>query len=79
MKNELKDIQLLMNAGSLTGATVSHQPMFGGWVATFQGKKKNEHYQLHTQRGEMRTFKTADAAIKLVKGLGFANCTVDFT
>jgi hypothetical protein len=77
MKNELKDIQLLMNAGSLTGATASHQPMFGGWVLTFKGKKKDEFYQLHTQRGEQRTFKSLDAVAKLVKQLGFADFTVD--
>lgn len=77
MKNELKDIQLLMNAGSLTGASAAHAPMFGGWTLTFKGKKKDESYSLHTQRGELRAFKSLDAAAKLVKGLGFADFTVD--
>lgn len=77
MKNELKDIELLMAAGALKSATASHQPMFGGWTLIFNGKKKDEHYQLHTQRGEARMFKTLDAVAKLVKKVGFADFTVD--
>ncbi|EPA8576722.1 hypothetical protein ACQ7JO_004588 [Vibrio parahaemolyticus] len=74
MKHELKDIKMLMDAGSLKSATVS--PLFGGWSATFTAAKGKETYTMHTQRGEVRTFKTLDAACKVIKELGFGTFEV---
>lgn len=74
MKPELKDIKLLMDSGSLRGAVVL--PLFGGWSATFTSAKGKETYTMHTQRGEVRTFKTLDAANKVIKELGFASFEV---
>ncbi|MEZ9578988.1 MULTISPECIES: hypothetical protein [unclassified Vibrio] len=76
MKNELKDIKLLMDAGILAKATVTNSPMFGGWTVDFDGKKKGEGYGLYTQRGELRAFKSLDAACKVIKELGFAEFAV---
>lgn len=74
MKHELKDIKILMENGSLKSATVS--PLFGGWSLTVFGKNKKEQYALHTQRGDIRTFKTIDAAFNVIKELGFGSFEV---
>ncbi len=74
MKHELKDIKLLMDAGSLKSATVS--PLLGGWSVTVFGKNSKEQYALHTQRGDIRTFKTIEAACKVLKELGFGSFEV---
>ena len=73
MNYELKDIQLLMEAGTLKEAVVS--PSFGKWSVGFTGKNK-EFYTISTQKGALREFKTLDAAYKVIKDIGFAEYTV---
>lgn len=79
MRQELKDIKLLMESGSLTGASAANTPLMGGWILTFKGRKAKDLYTLYGQRGEPRAFKTLDAAAKVVKELGFADMGVDLT
>ncbi|HBC3922235.1 TPA: hypothetical protein KD834_004599 [Vibrio parahaemolyticus] len=77
MTYQLKDIQLLIEAGKIKSAQASHEPLLGGWTLTFMGTKKDDVYPLYAQRDEaLRAFKGLDALQNVVKKLGLAEFTV---
>lgn len=74
---QLKDIQILVDAGKIKSAHASNDPLLGGWILTFAGTKKEDSYPLYAQRGEsIRTFKGVDAMVNVVKGLGLSELVV---
>lgn len=74
---QLRDIQLLVDAGKIKGAHASLEPLLGGWTVTFTGTKKGELYPLYAQRGDaIRSFKSLDSLNNVVKGLGLGEMTV---
>ena len=67
----LKEIEILFNAGSLKQCHVLPAVGFEGWELHFVNQQ-GKGYGLKTQRGESRQFRSADAALKLAKEIGFS-------
>jgi hypothetical protein len=77
MKKQQKDIQMLVEAGSIKGAVAQYEPLLGGWVVTFTTTKKTETHSIHAQRGDgVKVFKTLDAVNNTVKAVGLGEMVV---
>jgi len=63
----------LVRTGSIKRAFLMPHPAIdgGGWYIDTDHTDPGMSRQLHTQRGEVRTFKTADAAIAALQKAGF--------
>lgn len=59
--------------GVLTGATVHAANLMhpGGWTIEFSGKLGDASALFETMRGDVRQFKTLDAAAKVLLQIGF--------
>ncbi|MPW28272.1 hypothetical protein F9L16_04565 [Agarivorans sp. B2Z047] len=75
---EQADIQLLMDSGSLKSCEMASYPMRNGsWLLMFTRNDKAT-CALCAKRGkEPRQFKTADAALRLAKEIGFEKVRVN--
>lgn len=72
-----RDIQMLVEAGTIKGAEAQFQPLLKGWVVTFTTGKKTQVYTLHAQRGDgVKVFKSLDAVHKTVQAVGLAEMVV---
>lgn len=69
----LKEARLLFQAGALDEPVVRREE--GGWSVTLSGRHPLNP-QLETARGQVRVFKTMDAAAETVFGIGFGRLTV---
>lgn len=67
-KVNLKELQLLFDKGVIKAASITS--VTGGWIVIYWGDE-HEAYNLTTQRSELRTHKTIDAAHKLCFEIGF--------
>lgn len=73
--NKAKDY---FHLGLFTGATVfGHSLMYSdGWTIEFKGSTEKSGGMLKTVRGEVRQFKTLDAAASVLNDIGFKMFTV---
>ena len=78
---ELKEMQVVFDAGGFISATVSRAPLVGGYMLTVKNKNGRDT-PMTSQRdtkGHPRGFKTIDAAVTNAKKIGFTKITVDLT
>ena len=68
---ELKDIKLLFNAGTLRRCEVWKWPLGDGYTLNFSMTGQSAQISLAKQRGSVRIFKTIDAAVGVAKVIGF--------
>jgi len=74
---QLNEIKMLFDNGALRDAAVSRAVMLDGWCVSF-GRVGRESVTLDTQRGSVRVFKTADAALAVIDEIGFRTALVVF-
>lgn len=80
---QLKEMQILFDAGSLKAAEVFYVPSGitsakEGWCILCWGKERHAYY-LRSQREAdgWRTFKTVDAAVKALHAMGWRTFSID--
>lgn len=77
---QLSRVKDFFTAGAITSALVHYYPVEQGWSIEFEFRPGTYHggeaSALDTQRGKLRTFKTADSALKLLGEIGFERVTV---
>ncbi|MDD5319482.1 MAG: hypothetical protein PHD43_02485 [Methylococcales bacterium] len=71
----IKEAEILLQAGVLTAPVIKQHNQGDGWVVTLAGKHKLNP-KLETARGEMRVFKRLDAAVGVLFELGFEGVNV---
>jgi hypothetical protein len=71
----IKEAELLFQAGALATPIIKKNEPNDGWVVTLAGKHKLNPL-LETARGQVRVFKTLDAAVGVLFELGFAEIKV---
>jgi hypothetical protein len=71
----LKEAELLFQAGALETPVVKKHEQGEGWTVTLAGTHKLNP-MLEAARGHMRTFKKLDAAVAVLFELGFSEVTV---
>ncbi|MGY6217381.1 hypothetical protein ACW73L_19680 [Methylolobus aquaticus] len=69
----LKEARLLFQAGALSEPVIRKAE--GGWSVLLEGKHPLNP-ALETARGQVRVFKTLDAAAETVFEIGFAKATI---
>lgn len=74
---QLNEIKMLFDNGVLRDASVVRAVMAEGWTLQF-GRLGLESITLDTQRGSVRVFKTADAALSVCNEVGFRTALVVF-
>ncbi len=74
----IEDFGCLVRSGSATRVYISEYTPEdgGGWVVDVDHCDSLQTTKLHTERGSLRVFRTADAAIKAVKEAGFSRSIV---
>ncbi len=74
----IEDFGCLVRSGSATRVYVlEYTPEDGGgWLIDVDHCDSRRTTKLHTERGSLRVFRTADAAIKAVKEAGFSRSIV---
>ncbi len=73
---QLKDIQLLADAGKIKSAYALNDQVAGGWTLLFFGDRREDSYTLYTQRGDVRVFKGIDSMLGTVRKVGLGELTV---
>ncbi|MDO9048872.1 MAG: hypothetical protein Q7U66_14225 [Methylobacter sp.] len=71
----LKEAELLFQAGALAAPVIKKYEQGGGWIVTLTGKHKLDP-ALETARGQLRVFKRLDAAVGVLFELGFNGVNV---
>jgi len=71
----IKEAEILMQAGALSTPAIKKHDTDDGWVVTLDGKHKM-NTTLETARGHVRVFKTLDAAVGVLFELGFKKINV---
>ena len=71
----LKEAELLFQAGALKAPVVKKHEQGEGWTVTLAGTHKLNP-TLEAARGHMRVFKRLDAAVGVLFELGFSEVTV---
>ena len=77
---ELSRVKDYYSAGAITGAIIHFFPISGSWSIEFEFRPGTYHggteTGLDTQRGKLRQFKTADAALRVLREIGLERATV---
>ncbi|MDD5581478.1 MAG: hypothetical protein PHY16_19715 [Methylobacter sp.] len=71
----IKEAEILLQAGVLVTPVVKQYDLDGGWIVTLAGKHKLNP-TLETARGQVRVFKRLDAAAGVLFELGFGEINV---
>lgn len=71
----LKEAELLFQAGALETPVVKKHEQGEGWTVTLASKHKLNPL-LETARGQIRVFKRLDAAVGLLFELGFSEVSI---
>jgi hypothetical protein len=71
----IKEAEILMQAGVLKTPVIKKHDLEDGWVVTLDGKHKMKP-ALETARGQVRVFKRLDAAVGVLFELGFEKINV---
>lgn len=71
----LKEAELLFQAGALTVPVIKQHEQSEGWTVELNGKHKLNP-MLETARGQVRVFKRLDAAVGVLFELGFNEISV---
>ena len=69
-KVNIKEAEILQQAGVLETPVTKKQTQGGGWTVTMKGKHKLNPI-LETARGQVRVFKRLDAAVSVLFEIGF--------
>ena len=72
------ELRQLAEYGRIKRVTVDYLPMYQGWSVTVRYETHDgpQSALLERQRGDIRIFKTCDAALKALKSLGITTITV---
>ncbi len=71
----LKEAELLFQAGALTVPVIKKYALDDGWVVTLTGKHQLNP-TLETARGQVRVFKRLDAAVGVLFDIGFGEIRI---
>jgi len=71
----IKEAEILFQAGVLATPAVKKHDQGEGWTVTLAGKHKLNP-MLETARGQVRVFKRLDAAVGVLFGVGFKEVKV---
>ncbi|WP_340124385.1 hypothetical protein [Methylobacter svalbardensis] len=71
----LKEAELLFQAGALAVPVIKKYALDDGWVATLTGKHQLNP-TLETARGQVRVFKRLDAAVGVLFEIGFGEIRI---
>ncbi|WAK04614.1 hypothetical protein [Methylobacter sp. YRD-M1] len=71
----LKEAELLCQAGALEVPVIRKHDQGEGWTVTLDGKH-NLNPMLETARGQVRVFKRLDAAVGVLFEIGFSEVQV---
>jgi hypothetical protein len=71
----VKEAELLFQAGALETPVINRHDQGEGWSVTLAGRHKMNP-TLETARGQVRVFKTLDAAVGVLFDLGFEKINV---
>ena len=74
-KVNIKEAEILQQAGVLVTPVIKKHELDDGWVVTLAGKHKLNPL-LETARGHVRAFKTLDAAVGVLFEFGFVEIRV---
>jgi len=74
-KVNIKEAELLFQAGALAVPVIKKYAIDGGWVVTLTGKHQINP-ALETARGQVRVFKRLDAAVGVLFEMGFGEIRV---
>jgi len=66
------ELKIRFDAGGLTGAVVTPEPMGGGWCLSVSEKGSGAVAVVERKRGGHRVFKTVDAATRTARIIGFS-------
>ena len=71
----IKEAELLHQAGALKTPVIKKYTLDGGWVVTLEGNHKLNP-TLETARGDVRVFKRLDAAVGVLFDIGFGDIRI---
>ena len=71
----IKEAEILLQAGVLVTPVIKKAEGDSGWIITLAGKHKLNP-TLETARGQVRVFKTLDAAVGVLFELGFGEVKI---
>ncbi len=71
----IKETELLFQAGALAVPVIKKYALDGGWVVTLTGKHQLNP-TLETARGQVRVFKRLDAAVGVLFGMGLGEIRI---
>lgn len=74
----IKEAEILLQAGVLSAPVIKKHDLEDGWVVTLAGKHKLNP-ELETARGQVRVFKRLDAAVGVLFELGFGEIRIENT
>ena len=74
-KVNIKEAELLFQAGVLAVPVVKKYAIDDGWVVTLHGRHQL-NLTLETARGQVRVFKRLDAAVELLFKMGFGEVRI---
>lgn len=73
-----ESLSSLVRTGSVHRVFLTPYPDIdgGGWYLDVDHSDHGQTRQLHTKRGDVRIFRTADAAIRVLRECGYGGATV---
>lgn len=74
-KVNIKEAEILLQAGVLETPVIKKHQSGNGWTVTLSGKHKLNPL-LETARGQVRVFKTLDAAVGVLFEVGFGEIEI---
>ena len=74
-KVNIKQAEILCQAGALTTPVIQRHASADGWIVTLNGKHQLNPL-LETARGQIRVFKRLDAAVGVVFEVGFGEIRI---